>query len=104
MFKSIDMDEKSNLFDVEVGRCGENFSRITVMNCNECKEVCMNIISKDSQIINHLPVSFPVGVYIDRQKNRLAVFQCDDEGDAEALLFSTPIAIDGDYTCTVKCE
>lgn len=104
MFESNGMDEKSNVFDVEVGRCSKNISRITVMNCKECNEVCMNIISTDSQIINHQPVPLPIGVCMNRQKNYLAVVQCDDEGSAEALLFSTPIATDGDYTCTVKCE
>lgn len=104
IIQSNDIHEKSYLFDVEVGRCGENISRITVMNCKECKEVCINIISKDSQNINHQTVPLPVVVYINRQKNFIAVYQECDEEDEIALICSTSIKADGVYTCTIKCE
>lgn len=102
--RSNDMDEKSYLFNAEIGRYGDYISRITVMDCKECNKVCLNVISEDSQIINHQTVSLPVAVYINRHKNFLSVFQNDDGGDDYALIWSTSIKIDGVYTCTVKSE
>lgn len=104
LFAIFRLNEKRYLFNVEVERYDDYISRITIMNCNECKQVCINMISEDLQNINHQTVSLPIVVYMNRQKNFIACFQGKDGCADMSLICLTSIKADGVYTCTVKCE
>lgn len=99
-----DKKRHNYLYHAEIERSGECIAGITIINCKECKQICMTIISVGNLCLNHQPVFLPVGIYVNRHNHYMLVYcYSQSAGKREKeVIWSIPIKTDGIYVCTVK--